>query len=390
MARQDFRQFRFWRLRVRVGALPRAPEMGCGASVPAGELENELKIEKTKNEEAQRQLDHMKELYKRERERNKDLRNQLELNASNASSTPTSSEAPREPEVRGPEAEDGAPTPEEIVDAPAEPDAPVDDGAPAAAEEPERADSENPNVAAEGKVPSDAPAEEVVAAAAVPIAAPVDAPVADPPSFGPYGPEHEASAVKIQTSARGKLARSASKRIREEIKGCPYGVMDVSETWAPDRDGGVEPAVDPAGDPERHRATWSKLRTNLHAHATKDPRSPAKPHGERCAQLWRDASTLAKTGAFDLAIEAYWRFVHERMSELGHTRYGVIPPFFAHDHQDYLNALYNVATLLEAQAVDPGSNPTADEILHPEQILRADPHAQAYGCLLYTSDAADE
>ena len=67
------------------------------------------------------------------------------------------------------------------------------------------------------------------------------------------------------------------------------------------------------------------------------------------------------------------------MSELGHTRYGVIPPFFAHDHQDYLNALYNVATLLEAQAVDPGSNPTADEILHPEQILRADPHAQAYG-----------
>ena len=40
-----------------------APEMGCGASVPAGELENELKIEKTKNEEAQRQLDHMKELY---------------------------------------------------------------------------------------------------------------------------------------------------------------------------------------------------------------------------------------------------------------------------------------------------------------------------------------
>ena len=382
---------------MRVGSANcRAPEMGCGASVPTGELENELKIEKTKNEEAQRQLDHMKELYQRERERNKDLRNQLRLNAS---SMPNSSEAPREPEVRGPEAEDGAPAPEEIVDAPAEPDAPVDDGAPAAAEEPERADSENPNVAAEGKVPSDAPAGEVapapeenadapageavaepaeaVAAAAVPIAAPVDVPVADPPRFGPYGPEHEASAVKIQTSARGKLARSASKRIRDEIKGCPYGVMDVSETWAPAA--GVEPAVDPAGDPERHRAIWCKLRTNLHARATKDPSSPAKPHGERCAQLWRDASTLAKTGAFDLAIEAYWRFVHERMSELGHTRYGVIPPFFAHDHQDYLNALYNVATLLEAQAVDPGSNPTADEILHPEQILRADPHAQAYG-----------
>ena len=375
-----------------------APEMGCGASVPAGELENELKIEKTKNEEAQRQLDHMKELYQRERERNKDLRNQLKLNAS--SELPNSSEAPREPEVRGPTAEDGAPAPEEIADAPAEPDAPVDDGAPAAAEEPERAASENPNVAAEGKVTSDdAPAEEVapapeenadapageavaepaeaVAAAAVPIAAPVDVPVADPPRFGPYGPEHEASALKIQTSARGKLARSASKRIREEIKGCPYGVMDVSETWAPDT--AVEPAVDPGVDPERHRPIWSKLRTNLHAHATKDPSSPAKPHGERCAQLWRDASTLAKTGAFDLAIEAYWRFVHERMSELGHTRYGVIPPFFAHDHQDYLNALYNVATLLEAQAVDPGSNPTADEILHPEQILRADPHAQAYG-----------
>ena len=419
-----------------------APEMGCGASVPAGELENELKIEKTKNEEAQRQLDHMKELYQRERERNKDLRNQLKLNAS--SELPNSSEAPREPEVRGPTAEDGAPAPEEIADAPVEPDAPVDDGAPAAAEEPERAASENPNVAAEGKVTSDdAPAEEVapapeenadapagdvvaepveavepaeaepveavepaeaepaeaveaakpaepepaepaeaepaeaVAAVAVPIAAPIDVPVADPPRFGPYGPEHEASALKIQTSARGKLARSASKRIREEIKGCPYGVMDVSETWAPDT--AVEPAVDPGDDPERHRPIWSKLRTNLHAHATKDPSSPAKPHGERCAQLWRDASTLAKTGAFDLAIEAYWRFVHERMSELGHTRYGVIPPFFAHDHQDYLNALYNVATLLEAQAVDPGSNPTADEILHPEQILRADPHAQAYG-----------
>lgn len=425
MARQDFRQFRFWRLRVRVGALPRAPEMGCGASVPAGELENELKIEKTKNEEAQRQLDHMKELYKRERERNKHLRNQLELDASNASSTPTSSEAPREPEVRGPEAEDGAPAPEEIADAPAEPNAPVDDGAPAAAEEPERADSENPNVAAEGKVPSNAPAEEVTpapdenadapagavvaepveaepvevepvevepepeaadpepepeaAAVALPLAAPIDVPVAEPPNFGPYGPEHEASAVKIQTSARGKLARSASKRIREEIKGCPYGVMDVSETWAPDRDGGVEPAVDPAGDPERHRATWSKLRTNLHAHATKDPRSPAKPLGERSRRLWRDASALAKTGAFDLAIEAYWRFTHERMSELGHTKYGVIPPFFAHDHQDYLNALYNVATLLEAQAVCVGSNPTADEILHPERVLRADPHAQAYG-----------
>ena len=192
--------------------------MGCGASVPTGELENELKIEKTKNEEAQRQLDHMKELYQRERERNKDLRNQLRLNAS---SMPNSSEAPREPEVRGPEAEDGAPTPEEIVDAPAEPDAPVDDGAPAAAEEPERADSENPNVAAEGKVPSDAPAEEVVAAAAVPIAAPVDAPVADPPSFGPYGPEHEASAVKIQTSARGKLCllyTSPSPRDRQKSR----------------------------------------------------------------------------------------------------------------------------------------------------------------------------
>ena len=389
-----------------------APEMGCGASVPAGELENELKIEKTKNEEAQRQLDHMKELYQRERERNKDLRNQLKLNAS--SELPNSSEAPREPEVRGPTAEDGAPAPEEIADAPAEPDAPVDDGAPAAAEEPERADSENPNVAVEGKVTSDdAPAEEVapapeenadapageavaepaeaVAAAAVPIAAPVDVPVADPPRFGPYGPEHEASAVKIQTSARGKLARSASKRIRDEIKGCPYGVMDVSETWAPDT--AVEPAVDPGDDPERHRPIWSKLRTNLHAHATKDPSSPAKPHGERCAQLWRDASTLAKTGAFDLAIEAYWRFVHERMSELGHTRYGVIPPFFAHDHQDYLNALYNVATLLEAQAVDPGSNPTADEILHPEQILRADPHAQAYGIfseLVEMNDAVPE
>ena len=101
--------------------------------------------------------------------------------------------------------------------------------------------------------------------------------------------------------------------------------------------------------------------------------------GERSRRLWRDASALAKTGAFDLAIEAYWRFTHERMSELGHTKYGVIPPFFAHDHQDYLNALYNVATLLEAQAVCVGSNPTADEILHPERVLRADPHAQAYG-----------
>tara|TARA_B110000008_G_C16835720_1_gene510495 strand:- start:269 stop:421 length:153 start_codon:yes stop_codon:yes gene_type:complete len=36
--------------------------MGCGASVPKGEIDQELKQQKTKNDESQRQLDHMKEL----------------------------------------------------------------------------------------------------------------------------------------------------------------------------------------------------------------------------------------------------------------------------------------------------------------------------------------
>jgi len=51
--------------------------MGCGASVPKGEIDQELKQQKTKNDESQRQLDHMKELYARERERNKELRGQM-------------------------------------------------------------------------------------------------------------------------------------------------------------------------------------------------------------------------------------------------------------------------------------------------------------------------
>ena len=184
---------------------------------------------------------------------------------------------------------------------------------------------------------------------------------------------------RIQTSARGKLARSASKRIREEVRGCPYGDMAVSEVWVPES----TPAscIDPSNADAiaKHEPVWSRLRTNLHPHATKDAKSPLKPHGSKSLKLWSDAYTLAKCGAFELAIEAYWRFTHERMSELGHTRYGTIPPFFAHDHQDYLNSLYNVASLLEAQAVDPGPDPSAEEILHPEKVLKGDKHAQAYG-----------
>ena len=184
---------------------------------------------------------------------------------------------------------------------------------------------------------------------------------------------------RIQTSARGKLARSASKRIREEVRGCPYGDMTVSEVWVPES----TPAscIDPSNADviAKHEPVWSRLRTNLHPHATKDAKSPLKPHGSKSLKLWSDAYTLAKCGAFELAIEAYWRFTHERMSELGHTRYGTIPPFFQHDHQDYLNSLYNVASLLEAQAVDPGPDPSAEEILHPEKVLKGDKHAQAYG-----------
>ena len=217
------------------------------------------------------------------------------------------------------------------------------------------------------------------AAAAVPVAAPAAVPVAAAATFGPYGPEHEASAVRIQTSARGKLARSASKRIREEVRGCPYGDMAVSEVWVPEST--TPSCIDPSNADviAKHEPVWSRLRTNLHPHATKDAKSPLKPHGSKSLKLWSDAYTLAKCGAFELAIEAYWRFTHERMSELGHTRYGTIPPFFAHDHQDYLNSLYNVASLLEAQAVDPGPDPSAEEILHPEKVLKGDKHAQAYG-----------
>ena len=184
---------------------------------------------------------------------------------------------------------------------------------------------------------------------------------------------------RIQTSARGKLARSASKRIREEVRGCPYGDMAVSEVWVPEST--PASSIDPSNADviAKHEPVWSRLRTNLHPHATKDAKSPLKPHGSKSLKLWSDAYTLAKCGAFELAIEAYWRFTHERMSELGHTRYGTIPPFFQHDHQDYLNSLYNVASLLEAQAVDPGPDPSAEEILYPEKVLKGDKHAQAYG-----------
>ena len=277
--------------------MPRAPEMGCGASVPAGELENELKIEKTKNEEAQRQLDHMKELYQRERERNKDLRNQLKLNASSESSTRTRRKPPGSPRCavrggrwrsrarrdrgctrragragrrRGARGCGGTRTrgigkPERrgrgksyVDDAPAEEVAPAPE---------ENADAPAGDVVAEpveaSSLPRVEPVEVEPAEAEPAEAVEADPPNPSPPSlprpspprpsrrwlsrsprrstsrsrtprFGPYGPEHEASALKIQTSARGKPARSASKRIREEIKGCPYGVMDVSETWAPD------------------------------------------------------------------------------------------------------------------------------------------------------------
>ena len=115
---------------------------------------------------------------------------------------------------------------------------------------------------------------------------------------------------RIQTSARGKLARSASKRIREEVRGCPYGDMAVSEVWVPES----TPAscIDPSNADviAKHEPVWSRLRTNLHPHATKDAKSPLKPHGSKSLKLWSDAYTLAKCGAFELAIEAYWRFTH--------------------------------------------------------------------------------
>ena len=108
--------------------------MGCGASVPKGEIDQELKQQKTKNDESQRQLDHMKELYARERERNKELRGQMRQNsqpgtpqsepqepanpaAPPAQPDPPADQATTEPEVT---AEDAAaePTPTEDTETP--------------------------------------------------------------------------------------------------------------------------------------------------------------------------------------------------------------------------------------------------------------------------------